>query len=245
MTPMEPVPSFAPVEDAVGVRKSVRAFTSRPVDRSLLERLLAVASRAPSGANTQPWKVYVLQGAARDGLVETVCAAHDVLAADPARMMQQFKQAYDYYPKEWFDPYLQRRRDNGLGLYRVLGIGKDDTSAMHRQHQRNFRFFDAPVGLMFTVDRRMGTGALLDMGMFMQNIMVLARAHGLATCPQAAWIGFSDLVLRHLGSDDKEMLVCGMAVGYADECAPVNTYEAPRESVDNFTVWLDGDRVER
>jgi nitroreductase len=109
---------------------------------------------------------------------------------------------------------------------------------MHAQHQRNYRFFDAPVGLMFTIDRNMGRGSLLDYGMFMQNIMVAARGHGLHSCPQAAWNGFSSIILPHLGADPKEMLVCGMALGFADETVRVNTYRTPRISASEFTTWL-------
>ena len=139
-------------DDLVRSRNSVRAFTSQPVSRELISGILDIAARAPSGTNTQPWQVYVLQGAARDELVRKVCAAHDALAADPS-LASQYQDSYDYYPTKWFDPYLARRRENGWGLYGVLGIQRGEKEKMHAQHQRNFRFFDAPVGLMFTVVR--------------------------------------------------------------------------------------------
>ena len=119
------------------------------------------------------------------------------------------------------------------------GIGKGDKDKMHAQHQRNYRFFDAPVGLMFTLDRVMGRGSLVDYGMFMQNLMVAARGHGLHTCPQAAWNGFAKIILPHIGASDNEMLVCGMALGYADETALVNTFRTPRVAVSDFTTWLE------
>jgi len=109
---------------------------------------------------------------------------------------------------------------------------------MHAQHQRNFRFFDAPVGLMFTMDRVMGRGSLLDYGMFLQSIMINARAHGLHTCPQAAWNSFAKIILPHIGAGQDEMLVCGMALGYADESALVNTFHTPRVSAAEFTTWI-------
>ena len=174
------------------------------------------ASRAPSGTNTQPWKVYVLQGASRDALVEKVCAAHDAIYADPA-LAAEYREEYDYYPEKWVSPYIDRRRENGWGLYGLLGIAKGEKDKMHAQHQRNYRFFDAPVGLMFTMDRVMGRGSLVDYGMFLQSIMVAARARGLHTCPQAAWNGFATIVLPHIGAGPDEMLVCGMSMGYADE----------------------------
>jgi nitroreductase len=217
---------------------STRAFTQAPVSRAVLTELMQVASRAPSGTNTQPWKVYILQGASRDTLVDKVCAAHDAIRANP-ELAANYKEAYDYYPEKWVSPYLERRRENGWGLYGLLGIGKADRDKMHTQHQRNYRFFDAPVGLMFTIDRAMGRGSLLDYGMFLQNIMVAARGRGLHTCPQAAWNGFANIILPHLGAGPDEMLVCGMALGYADASAVVNTFHTPRVAVDDFTHWLD------
>ena len=236
MTPV--VSSSSPVDQAISSRMSVRAFTPRPVEKTLVTHLLEVASRAPSGTNTQPWKVYVLQGASRDTLVDKVCAAHDAVRADPS-LAAQYVEAYDYYPEKWVSPYIDRRRENGWGLYGLLGIGKGDKDQMHAQHQRNYRFFDAPVGLMFTIDRVLGRGSMLDYGMFIQSIMVAARGHGLATCPQAAWNGFANIILPHVGAGPDEMLVCGMALGYADEAAPVNAFHTPRVPVQDFTTWLD------
>lgn len=227
-----------PVDTAITSRMSVRAFTPDTVPHETLSELLQVASRAPSGTNTQPWKVYVLQGNSRVSLIDKVCAAHDALRDDPA-LAAQYREEYDYYPEKWVSPYIDRRRENGWGLYGLLGIGKSDKEKMHAQHQRNYRFFDAPVGLMFTVDRVMGRGSLLDMGMFLQNIMVAARARGLHTCPQAAWNGFSKIILPHIGASSDEMLVCGMALGYADESNVVNSFHTPRVSVNEFTKWLD------
>lgn len=226
------------VDAAIHSRMSVRAFLPKAVPRETLEHLLAIASRAPSGTNTQPWKVYVLQGGSRDSLVGKVCAAHDAIRANP-ELAAQYKEEYDYYPEKWVSPYIDRRRENGWGLYGLLGIGKGDKDKMHAQHQRNYKFFDAPVGLMFTLDRVMGRGSLVDYGMFMQNIMVAARGHGLHTCPQAAWNGFAKIILPHIGAGDDEMLVCGMALGYADESALVNTFRTPRVGVQAFTTWLD------
>jgi nitroreductase len=226
------------VDAAITSRMSARAFTQQPVERQTLTELLQVASRAPSGTNTQPWKVYVLQGASRDSLCNQVCDAHDAIRADPT-LAAQYREEYDYYPEKWVSPYIDRRRENGWGLYGLLGIGKADKDKMHLQHQRNYKFFDAPVGLMFTMDRVMGRGSLVDYGMFLQNIMVAARGHGLHTCPQAAWNGFAKIILPHIGASADEMLVCGMALGYADEAALVNTFHTPRVPVADFTHWLE------
>jgi nitroreductase len=230
MTPMT-------VAEAITSRMSARAFTSQPVSRELITELLQTASRAPSGTNTQPWKVYVLQGASQAALVEKVCAAHDAIRAQP-ELAAEYREAYDYYPEKWVSPYIDRRRENGWGLYGLLGIGKGDKDKMHAQHQRNFKFFDAPVGFMFTIDQVMGRGSLVDYGMFMQNIMVAARGLGLHTCPQAAWNGFAKIILPHIGAGENEMLVCGMSLGYADESNVVNTFHTPRVPVEEFTHWL-------
>jgi len=226
------------VDQAITSRMSVRAFTSQPVPRERIEQILQVASRAPSGTNCQPWKVYVLQGAGRDTLVDTVCKLHDAMRADPA-LAAQYTEEYDYYPQQWVSPYIDRRRENGWGLYGLLGIGKGDKDKMHAQHQRNYRFFDAPVGLMFTVDRVMGRGSLVDYGAFLQSIMVAARGHGLHTCPQAAWNNFHKLIMPHVGAGENEMLVCGMALGFADESDGVNAFHTPRVPVSEFTHWLE------
>jgi len=231
-------PDATIVDAAIRTRMSVRAFTSQAVERSELEAILDLASRAPSGTNCQPWRVYVVQGASRDALVSKVCAAHDAIRADPA-LAQTYREEYDYYPEKWVSPYIDRRRENGWGLYGLLGIGKGDKDKMHAQHQRNYRFFDAPVGLMFTLDRVMGRGSLVDYGAFMQNIMIAARGRGLHTCPQAAWNGFAKIIMPHIGASDGEMLVCGMALGYADASAPVNGFTTPRVPVSEFTRWLD------
>jgi nitroreductase len=218
-------------------RFSTRAYTAQPVAREALEDLLQTAGRAPSGTNTQPWKVYVLQGASKDALVGKVVDAHNAMTADPS-LAAQHTEAYDYYPEKWVSPYIDRRRACGFGLYGVLGITKGDKAAMHAQHQQNYKFFGAPVGLMFTIDKVLGRGSLLDYGMFLQNIMLAARARGLHTCPQAAWNGFAKIILPHIGAADNEMLVCGMSLGYADEGALVNTFATERVPAGEFTHWV-------
>ena len=226
------------VDAAITSRMSARAFTQQAVPRALLEQILEVSSRAPSGTNTQPWKVYVLQGANRDSLVDKVCTAHDAIRANPA-LAADYKESYDYYPEKWVSPFIDRRRENGWSLYGLLDIGKGDKDKMHAQQQRNFKFFDAPVGLMFTINRVMGRGSLVDAGMLLQNIMVSARGHGLHTCPQAAWNGFANIVMPHIGAAEDELLVCGMSLGYADASDKVNSFSTPRVPAAEFTTWLD------
>jgi nitroreductase len=226
------------VVSAITSRLSCRAFErDKEVDRRDIEEILRVARQAASGTNTQPWKVYVLQGQARDDLVDRVCAADDAIHADPS-LTAVYREQPDFYPEEWVSPYIDRRRQNGWSLYGLLGIARGEKEKMRAQVQRNYRFFDAPVGLIFTIERVMGRGALLDYGMFMQNIMLLARARGMHTCPQAAWNYWGKVVLPLVGAGPEEQLVCGMALGYADEAARVNTLETPREPVDTFAEWV-------
>jgi nitroreductase len=225
------------VDDAILTRMSCRAFTSEPVARETLIELLQLASRAPSGTNTQPWRVYVLQGAARDALVAEVCAAHDAIYANP-ELAAQYRDEYDYYPTKWVSPFIDRRRENGWGLYSLLGIQRGEKDRMHAQHQRNYQFFGAPVGLVFTISRDLGRGSILDYGMFLENLMLAARARGLDTCPQGAWNGFSAIVKRHVGAGADEMMVTCMALGHADTSDKINTFHTPRESVESFTTFI-------
>jgi nitroreductase len=223
---------------AMESRFACRAFErDRAVDRDDIEEILGVASQAASGTNTQPWKVYVLQDQSRDELVARVCAADDAIHADPS-LAPVYRDEPDFYPREWVSPYIDRRRQNGWSLYGLLGIERGEKDKMRAQVQRNYQFFDAPVGLIFTIDQVMGRGSLLDYGMFMQNIMLLARARGLHTCPQAAWNYFPKVILPFLGAGAEETLVCGMALGYADEAATVNTLQTPREPVESFATWV-------
>ncbi|MGL4576551.1 MAG: nitroreductase [Burkholderiaceae bacterium] len=231
MTPQE---RQAAVDDAITSRRSLRAFLPTPVPQQTVEDILRVAARAPSGTNTQPWRVRVLTGAAKDRLVRAVQTVWN----DPALLAQE-KEEYAYYPTKWVSPYIDRRRKVGWDLYGLLKLSKDDKAGMHAQHGRNFQFFDAPVGLIFTIDRIMERGSWLDYGMFLQNIMVAARGRGLDTCPQAAWTQFHRVIGKELNFADTEMLVCGMALGYADGSKIENTLVTERSDVAEFTQFLD------
>lgn len=222
--------SIAAVDEAITSRRSIRRFLPTEVPRSTIEDILRVASRAPSGTNTQPWQVHVLTGQAKQSLVDQIMAIYN----DPAQQADQ-KPEYDYYPNQWISPFIDRRRKVGWDLYGLLGIEKTDKARMQEQQGRNFSFFDAPVGLMFTINRIMGQGSWLDYGMFLQNVMVAARARGLDTCPQAAFNHYHGLISQHLGINEKEeMLVVGMSLGYADPDAIENTLLTEREPVSQF-----------
>jgi nitroreductase len=223
----------AAVEAAITTRRSVRAYLPTPIAPATIARILEVASRAPSGTNTQPWKVYVLTGARLGSLSDRLVAAYD----DPDERATHVEE-YAYYPVEWRSPFIERRRKVGWDLYALLGIAKTDKERMHAQHRRNYRFFGAPVGLMFTIDRVMRQGSWLDFGMFLQTVMVAARGHGLDTCPQAAFTQFHRIIADELGFPANEQLVCGMSLGVADRQAIENTLVTEREPVPSFATFL-------
>lgn len=220
------------VADAIEGRQSIRAFLAdKPVPRETIERILAIASRAPSGSNIQPWKVRVVSGPALARLKTRLMARHE--AGDEG------KREYNYYPVKWREPYIGRRRATGWGLYGLLGIGKGDTVAMRAQAGRNFVFFDAPVGLIFSMDRDMEVGSWLDTGMFIQSVMIAARGEGLETCPQAAFCNYADTIQDMLAMPADQIIVCGMALGYADPLAAVNSFRTDRIAVGEFAVFHD------
>jgi len=221
------------VDAAIVSRRSIRAFLPTPVAREDIEAILEVAARAPSGTNTQPWRVYVLTGAAKDSFSAAILAAY----ADPQEARRHTEE-YQYYPREWVSPFIDRRRKVGWDLYALLGLTREDKAGMAAQHGRNYRFFDAPVGLVFTIDRVMEQGSWLDYGMFLQNIMVAARGRGLDTCPQAAFTQFHRIIAEQLKLPSNEMLVCGMALGFADPDKIENTLITVREPVSGFTRFL-------
>ncbi len=220
----------AAVDAAITSRRSVRAFLPTPVPREVVQDILGVASRAPSGTNIQPWQVHVLSGAALARLSAAILKTYD----DPA-LRAQHTEEYAYYPTEWRAPYIDRRRKVGWDLYSLLGIHRTDKQRMHMQHARNYAFFNAPVGLIFTIDRVLQQGSWLDYGMFLQNVMVAARARGLHTCPQAAFTQFHRIISAELQLPESQMLVCGMSLGHADPAAIENTLATEREPVEGFT----------
>lgn len=223
--------------EAITSRMSVRAFKKDHVAKELILKLLNISARAPSGTNTQPWKAYVLEGEVLQKLCTQVCNAYDSIAVNPD-LVKEYQSAYDYYPAKWFSPYIDRRRENGWSLYGLLGITKGDKDKMHAQHRKNFEAFGAPVCIFFTIDKELGRGSMLDYGMFLQNMMVAARGEGLDTCPQAAWNDYAKIILPFIGAKENEMLVCGMALGYADKNEIVNTFATPRVSAEDFATWV-------
>jgi nitroreductase len=219
------------VLQAIRGRTSTRAFLDRPVARETVEAILEAARWAPSGVNAQPWQVAVVTGATKRRIGEAIIAARDSGVPEHPD--------YHYYPKEWSEPYKSRRKACGLALYSALGIGRDDAEARKAAWYRNYRFFDAAVGLLFFNDARLSKGSWVDMGMFIQNVMLAARGHGLETCPQASLAEYPDIVRGILNVSPDRHLVCGMALGYANTEHPVNRYRTEREPVSTFTTWHD------
>ena len=223
-----------PVEEAISSRRSIRAFLPTPVSQQTIENILDTAARAPSGTNIQPWKTYVLTGESLAGLSQAILKVYN----DP-ESAKDHTEEYAYYPREWVSPYIERRRKIGWDLYGLLGITRDDKQKMHHQHGRNYCFFDAPVGLMFTIDRVLEQGSWLDYGMFLQNIMIAARGNGLDTCPQAAFTPFHRVISEYLNIPETQSVVCGMSLGYEDPNAVENSLTTEREPLDHWVTFLN------
>ena len=217
-------------EDAIASRRSVRGFLPDPVPMDLVRHILEVAARAPSGTNMQPWQGHVVVGAKRKELCDAVV---DASLSDRGGHEREYK----YYPDKFFEPYLTRRRTVGFGMYDLIGIRKGDTKRMMEQGARNFVFFDAPVGMIFTIDKRLEIGSWLDYGMYLENIMVLARQYGLHTCVQAAWPSYHTIIKRILDIPEGQTVLCGMALGYEDKSRPENALRTERADLDDYITF--------
>ena len=222
------------VDEVIRGRRSARGFLPTPVSKETILEILDVAARAPSGTNTQPWQVIVVSGEKKESLTKELIET----ALDPINAAKH-AQEYSYYPEKWVPPYIDRRRKVGYDLYGLLGIAKGERERMDQQFARNYSFFDAPIGLFFTIDRIMGQGSWLDYGMFLQSVMLAAHARGLDTCPQAAFCKYHRIIARHLEIPEQQMLVCGMAMGYEDSSKIENRLRTEREPSTSFTRFLE------
>jgi nitroreductase len=218
------------VTDAVMSRHSCRAFLDRPIDPMIVRRMLDTARFAPSGGNLQPWIVHVLTGAS---LAEFRAALAPKVAERPLGSGSE----YDIYPPHLKEPYRTRRFKVGEDLYSLIGVKRDDRPGRIRQFARNYDFFGAPAAMLFFVDRTLGPPQWSDVGMFLQNLMLLAREQGLASCAQEAWSAWHTEVSQLLKIGPELMLFCGMALGYGDDAAPINQLRADRAALDDFAVW--------
>lgn len=218
------------MEEAALSRRSIRSFLPDSVSSEMVSRILTIAGTAPSGSNTQPWQAYVLQDAALLRVVQALSSAY--------RSAQPRNPDYLHYAQPLPDKYLARRRSCGRGLYAHLGIPRDDVSGIHAYRITNYKFFDAPVALIFTVDRALERGSWVDYGMFLQTLMLAARSFGLHTCAEGSIAEYPDIIREQLGLSRDHLIVCGMALGYADPEALVNLYQPPRCDYSQFTVFL-------
>jgi nitroreductase len=222
----------ADVFEAARTRRSIRAYKPDAVSIELLREIVALGRYAPSGSNIQPWHVHVLTGRTLQRLGNAI--QHAFLTDEPGHFRD-----YEYYTDRIEEPYLARRRQCGWGLYGTLGIGRGDHDKSKAYRARNYNFFGAPAGLVFTIDRKLERGSWLDYGMFLQTIMLAARARGLHTCAEASIASFPDIVRRELGIGSEYIVICGMAMGYADPADVVNTFQPPRIDLDKYAVFLD------
>ena len=220
------------VKEAFVSRRSVRRFLPDSVSKEKIENILEGAAFAPSGHNIQPWHVYVVQGKKKLSMTNSIIEAIKDGSA------KEMKNEFDYYPTEWFEPFVSRRRAVGFELYNLLGIRRDDFEARDKQMQENFHFFGAPVGMFITMDRRLATGTFMDVGMFIQSILVGARGEGLHSCGQVAFTKFHTLIAEQLEFKENEMLVCGVSIGYEDTSAPENSLRVEKLQYSDFTTFL-------
>lgn len=218
------------VSDAIEGRRSTRAFLKTPVSEATLTSILNTARFAPSGVNTQPWQVVVVRGEYIQQIGRAIIEARETGTPE--------NPDYHYYPTAWVEPYKSRRKACGLALYSSVNIGLQETEKRKKQWYQNYYFFGAPVGLLFFLDATLEKGSWVDMGMFIQNVMLAAREQGLETCPQASLAEYPDIVRKIVSVSKEKALLCGMAVGYADKTAPINHYRTDREPVASFTKWL-------
>jgi nitroreductase len=218
------------VDGVIRARTAVRRFLDRPVDKQLVVDILDVARAAPSNSNIQPWRVYAIAGEARRQLVAALEDAH-------ANRQEAYTPCYKHLPDVLGEPFRARQNGFAAAYYGRLGIERTDAAARARQTGQNFRFFGAPVGFIFTIDATLERGSWLDYGMFLQNIMIAAKARGLDTCPQISFVKYHDIIRAHLPIPAGDTVVCGMSMGYADWTEQVNFLRLPREPVDAFCTF--------
>ena len=227
----EKSPHAAAVDDAISTRQSVRAFLPTPVERATVEKLLKLAARSASGSNIQPWRVRVVAGEIKQRLTSAIFEA---VARDG---FEPYQREWNYYPVNWREPFLSRRRKIGWDMYGLLGVAKGDFEGTHRTRMRNYEYFGAPVGMIFTLDEDLEIGSWLDLEIYLGTLMIAARGHGLHTCPQAAFADFHKIIRPILNIGEKEVIVCGMALGHIDPDAPVNKLVTERAPLCDYASF--------
>lgn len=231
---MNPVYQTKAVDDVIRARTAVRRFLDRPVDKKLVMDILDVARFAPSNSNTQPWRVYAIAGQVKRALSDAIAQAH-------AHRQEDHTPCYKHFPDVLGEQYRARQSAFAAEYYGCLGIERSDLAARDRQAGNNFRFFGAPIGFVFTIDRTLERGSWLDYGMFLQNVMLAAKARGLDTCPQISFVKYHAIIRAHLSIPSNETVVCGMSMGYADRAEPINSLRQTREPIDAFCSFTGFD----
>ena len=214
------------VTDAVNARRSVRAFRPDPIDDATIAELLTIASRAPSGGNVQPWRIYVVNG-------ESMARFREFIAT-----RQIEAPAYDIYPAGLTEPYRSSRFKVGEDMYATIGITREDKPGRLAQFAKNMDFFGAPTAIFCFVERQMGPPQWSDLGMFLQTFMLLAQEAGLDTCPQEAWAVYEQAVRKFVDAPEEQRIFCGVAIGHADLEHPINTLVSAREPLDVFARFV-------
>jgi nitroreductase len=220
-----------PVDAAINTRQSVRAFLPTPVARGTVEMLLKLAARSASGSNIQPWRIRVIGGDVKNKLEQAIFDAVERDGFEP------YQREWNYYPVNWREPFHGRRRKIGWDMYGLLGVAKGDFEGTQRARMRNYEFFGAPVGMVFTLDEDLEIGSWLDLGIYLGSLMIAARGHGLHTCPQAAFADFHKVIRAQLGIPEKEVIICGMALGHIDPDAPVNRLVTERAPLADYASF--------
>jgi nitroreductase len=218
------------VREAVASRYSCRSFLEKPVAKEIVREIICSAARAPSAGNMQPWHVYVLSG-------DSIKALKADLAARTNELPKGEGGDYQIYPEPMTSPYRERRFEVGESLYGSIKVTREDKPSRYRQYARSYQFFGAPVALFFVLERSFGLAQWADIGGFLQTFMLLARAHGLHTCPQQAWVAFHKTVRTHLALPPHLIVYSGMALGYADENDPINSWRAPRAPLETYATF--------
>jgi nitroreductase len=219
------------VDAAINTRQSVRAFLPTPVARDTVEMLLKLAARSASGSNIQPWRIRVIGGDVKERLEKAIFDAVERDGFEP------YQREWNYYPVNWREPFHGRRRKIGWDMYSLLGVAKGDFEGTQRARMRNYEFFGAPVGMIFTLDEDLEIGSWLDLGIYLGSLMIAARGHGLHTCPQAAFADFHKIIRAQLGIPEKEVIICGMALGHIDPDAPVNRLVTERAPLADYASF--------
>jgi nitroreductase len=220
-----------PVDAAINTRQSVRAFLPTPVARGTVETLLKLAARSASGSNIQPWRIRVIGGDVKNKLEQAIFDAVERDGFEP------YQREWNYYPVNWREPFHGRRRKIGWDMYSLLGVAKGDFEGTQRARMRNYEFFGAPIGMVFTLDEDLEIGSWLDLGIYLGSLMIAARGHGLHTCPQAAFADFHAVIRAQLGIPEKEVIICGMALGHIDPDAPVNRLVTERAPLADYASF--------